>query len=249
MRCIVVVAFLVFIASGAYASSRKRDGAIQHAPGKATECDLCIDFAVQAINYLLNYVLDVKIIGSCDDICGSLNNSVETDVCNVLCDAVGVGAFVEILKKFENDIDPIYFCQLVKMCAISDCPDNSTCATIQSFEVYPQTGYGDVTFMFNATVIVSQTVGCGMVSFIYWPANQTKDALEDDYLVAEYVTGNWLMSDIVSAYDAGLTYGNWTLQIFVCEGACFSTFPHSRVLATATSWFNYLKKPTRFIGA
>jgi hypothetical protein len=75
------------------------------APGAGGMCDLCINFALVAINDLLNIILNSGIITGCSDLCTKLPNKYEADVCDVLCDAVGIDEFIKILEK--DDIDPV----------------------------------------------------------------------------------------------------------------------------------------------
>lgn len=81
-------------------------------------CPECINEAVELINVVLNVILDEGILGTCSEICQAVynyTNSTELrDACDIGCDAVGIDEFIKII--INADIDPIYYCQLVKMC-------------------------------------------------------------------------------------------------------------------------------------
>jgi hypothetical protein len=81
-------------------------------------CPECINEAVTLINVVLNVILDEGIVSSCGAICNAVYNKTGSkvlgDLCDIGCDAVGVDEFVKII--IHADIDPIYYCQLVRMC-------------------------------------------------------------------------------------------------------------------------------------
>ena len=81
-------------------------------------CPECIQEAVTIVNVLLNLVLDEGIIQSCGALCEALANKTGSgaigEICDVACEAAGVDEFVRLLVK--ADLDPIYYCQLAKLC-------------------------------------------------------------------------------------------------------------------------------------
>jgi hypothetical protein len=81
-------------------------------------CPTCINEAVAVINVMLNAILDEGIIATCGDLCGIVTNKTGSktlgDICDVVCDAYGIDEFVKALVTF--DIDPIWYCELAKLC-------------------------------------------------------------------------------------------------------------------------------------
>lgn len=81
-------------------------------------CQECIKESVAAINVLLNLILDQGIIGNCGDLCGALtnktNSTAEGDVCLVVCNVMGIAEFIKVLE--HTDLDPIWYCQMAKLC-------------------------------------------------------------------------------------------------------------------------------------
>lgn len=101
-------------------------------------CKACIEFADQALNELLNAILNLGVIGECSKVCtyiaDKIGSQVAGVVCNLLCDYVGIKEFVKIIET--ADLDPIYYCELLKACSIYDNGD----ANITSFSVSPSRG-------------------------------------------------------------------------------------------------------------
>lgn len=81
-------------------------------------CQDCIKEAVDAINVLLNLILDEGIIGSCGDLCNALVNKTgskyEGIVCLLVCNAIGIDELIKLLE--QSDLDPIWYCQIAKLC-------------------------------------------------------------------------------------------------------------------------------------
>jgi hypothetical protein len=55
-------------------------------------------------------------------------------VCNLLCDYVGITEFIKVIEN--ADLDPIYYCEILKACPINDNGD----AKITKFVVSPSQG-------------------------------------------------------------------------------------------------------------
>ena len=83
-----------------------------------TLCPECIDESVYAINVLLNEILDQGILGDCSKLCGALQNrtgsTVLADVCLLACDGLGIDEFIRALLRV--DLDPIWYCEIAKLC-------------------------------------------------------------------------------------------------------------------------------------
>ncbi|CAG5114757.1 unnamed protein product [Candidula unifasciata] len=105
---------------------------------RADLCPLCIQFTDEALDVLLNIILNSGIVGSCGVLCNALEQKTGSKVigavCNILCDIAGIKEFIKIIE--QADLDPIYFCELLKVCAVFDGGD----ATITKIIVSPQTG-------------------------------------------------------------------------------------------------------------
>lgn len=101
-------------------------------------CPICIQFADDALNFLIDAVLNVGVVGSCQVLCTYVADKTGSQtigtVCNLLCDFAGIDEFIKVLDR--ADLDPIWYCELLRFCAIFDQGD----ATITSFTVTPNKG-------------------------------------------------------------------------------------------------------------
>lgn len=81
-------------------------------------CPTCINIAEQSINILLNLILDSGIIGTCGTLCQALaektGSQVIGTICDLVCDAVGIDEFIKLLDN--ADLDPIWYCEIAKLC-------------------------------------------------------------------------------------------------------------------------------------
>lgn len=121
-------------------------------------CKTCINFADQALDILLNAILNVGIVGECSALCQFVEEKVGSEivgvVCNLLCDYVGIKEFISIIEK--ADLDPIWYCELLKACPINDHGD----AKITDFSVVPSQG-PQGTFTINLNYLSNNGTGTG----------------------------------------------------------------------------------------
>lgn len=77
-------------------------------------CQFCISCLEINIDALLNIILNIPNIGTCDDICLMLSDQIGVTCCSAICGYVGVEEFIEIINY--EDPDPIYFCEELGFC-------------------------------------------------------------------------------------------------------------------------------------
>jgi hypothetical protein len=98
-------------------------------------CPTCINIADRSINVLLELILDTGILGSCSALCQVLGektgSAIIATVCDFVCDAVGIDEFIKLIDK--ADLDPIWYCEIAKMC-----PGNSSdlACTVETKNLY-----------------------------------------------------------------------------------------------------------------
>ncbi|KAK7504838.1 hypothetical protein BaRGS_00003866, partial [Batillaria attramentaria] len=200
-------------------------------------CPLCVQFTGEAINALLNIILNAGVVGTCGELCQLLeektNNKALGAVCNILCDIVGIEEFIKLIEK--ADLDPIYFCELLGTCAINDNGD----ARITGLTISPKVGpQGQRTINFNIEskngtgtgelILFVKTVdGIPVEDGVLMPAQNasafpapqafTLNASPDpDCDPTQQMCENWLP-------------GNYTLIVDICNGECGSKHPHSQL--------------------
>jgi len=131
-------------------------------------CPTCINGAEETINVLLNIILDTGIIGTCGTLCTALaqktGSEILGDICDIVCDVVGIEEFI---KAIDNaDLDPIWYCEMAKMCPVNDNGD----AKITTFSILPATGRQGTTFAIDFTYVSMNGTGTGeMVVDIHTP--------------------------------------------------------------------------------
>jgi hypothetical protein len=150
-------------------------------------CKGCIEFADQALEQLLNAIVNIGIAGSCSKLCNYVEeqtgNKFIGTACNIFCDYVGITEFVKLID--QADLDPIYYCELLKQCKINDNGD----AKITKFQVSPNKGPQGTEFIFDLTYVSKNGTGTGEIYF----GIQTVDGipLEDSILLELQPAGTY----------------------------------------------------------
>jgi len=213
-------------------------------------CPACINEVVELINVALNVILDEGIIDSCAKLCQAVYNKSGSkdlgDLCDLLCDGVGIDEFIHIL--ITADIDPIYYCQVVDMCPVNDHGD----AKFTNFGVYPQTGPQGTTFVIDLTFKTVNGTGTGTFTFnIIDPKNQTSGDL---YWFEEKKAGTYpyrigFKTYTISTCDLSkggvcddFPVGTYNVTAQVCNGECGSHHPHTAIYDSQASSFVVTKK-------
>ena len=174
-------------------------------------------------------------IGSCAKLCGLLNTQWEATACNLVCDAVGIEAFVKAIG--HADLDPIYYCHIVDLCKEFD----DASATVTQLAVNPASGSQ---FTFTADINVNSTVGAGEVALQFYDstgANVGGGATTTSGAdVGEFTTS--LAYDNTQT-DEPLPAGDYTATFYFCQGECGSSHPISKILGSASTTFTIDQDP------
>lgn len=212
-------------------------------PNAFSWCATCIDFADQALDILLNAILQIGVIGTCGDICNVVEQKTGSQilgvVCNLLCDFVGVDEFVKIIEN--ADLDPIYYCELLKTCKVNDNGD----ATITSFKMVPLQGPQGT---FTAELEYTSVNGTGTGEIEIDIETVDKIPLGDAFLNLPQAPGNYAVKVTIKAEPdpdcdptqgpcEGWLPGLYKVSMAVCNGECGSKHPHSKVYDQATANF------------
>jgi len=207
---------------------------VQAAPKAPLDmCEFCVTFMDNAINQLLNILLNVGVIGSCGDLCNMLPNQLEAVACDLLCDYVGIEAFVDAINA--EDPDPIYICQEIDTCPTVS---NGNC-TIVASGVSPQKGPAGTTFNIYMKYQVSNPTGPGYLSVVINPADGGFP-LGDDVFEEGQADGLYQVTwplDSTPSEQEPFSPGLYQVFVAVCEGDCSNEHPWSGVYANATTQF------------
>ncbi|XP_012942224.1 countin-1 [Aplysia californica] len=211
---------------------------------EADLCPLCIQFTSQAINQLLNIILNAGVVGTCGTICNALAQKTGSQVlgaaCNILCDIAGVEEFVKLVEK--ADLDPIYFCEELKTCPVFDSGD----ALITKLVVTPATGpQGERLISFD----FASKNGTGTGEWRVYIQTVDGIPVESSFLQESQPPGSYNETlklkaepdpncDPTQGPCEQWLPGNYTVEVEICNGECGSKHPHSQV---------YDKKQTTFV--
>ena len=101
----------------------------------STNQTFAVAFAGEALQELLNLILNKGVVGSCGKLCAALvkatGNSKLGGPCNLLCDIVGIKDFIKWIQN--ADLSPYYDCIELGVCKTNDNGD----ATITSWLATP----------------------------------------------------------------------------------------------------------------
>eukprot|EP00020_Sapocribrum_chincoteaguense_P009806 CAMPEP_0170748646 /NCGR_PEP_ID=MMETSP0437-20130122/9977_1 /TAXON_ID=0 /ORGANISM="Sexangularia sp." /LENGTH=230 /DNA_ID=CAMNT_0011087525 /DNA_START=23 /DNA_END=712 /DNA_ORIENTATION=+ len=197
------------------------------------ECSVCVDFMGQAINTLLNAILNGGLVPGCSALCALTGPLVLP--CEALCLYVGYEEFVKVINM--TDPDPIYICQELDACN-HPAPGHFGNVTVDGLTVTPTSGSTgtDFTITFKFTVNEATSVGQVLVAVVPPDAEPFgAEQLTDGLAVGSYSVPFKFKATASEQepFDAG-TYG---VEAAVCDGTCTSPPRHKyqKILATAQS--------------
>lgn len=204
--------------------------------GKGALCSTCTQLTGQAINILLNYILNAGVVGGCAKLCGELSSKTERTVCDVACGLVGIKAFAAAIQK--ADLDPIYLCEELKICTA----DDGGAGKIDSLTVTPESGKQSSTFAGAMQVTVTNHTGAGEFRFEIKGGSDPASGASSVY--PELAPGSYgvkLNIDTTPSQDPtqGPQWepGLYSLTGAFCMGQCGSDHPHSKVFGEAGTNF------------
>ncbi|CAF0722424.1 unnamed protein product [Rotaria sordida] len=207
-------------------------------------CPTCINVADESINILLNLILDTGIIGTCGTLCQALAEKTGSEilgtVCDIVCDVVGIDEFIKLIEK--ADLDPIWYCEIAKLCPVNDHGD----AKITKFTILPPTGRQGQTFTIDFTFVSVNGTGTGEL---------TIDIRTPDHIPLG--TGFLLQAQKPGTYNERITVkaepdpqcdptqqpceqwlpGVYNVTVQICNGECGSKHPHSAIYDTGRGTF------------
>merc|ERR1712137_1211275 len=197
--------------------------AYQYGAGADQLCNVCVQVVVQEINVLLNAILNGD-IATCGKLCGNIDNKAVAGACDLVCDAVGITAFIKVLTNNTLLTDPLRQCQLIGVC--SDCIGASSTP-----EVVAQTQVSSDKAVSSFTFTITQATCAGMLRIGFTPY-RTQTTVQDTVvkgLEPNTYTYN-IEVDFTSEDDNGnkvhLPAGPAGLEFTLCDGACGTTDAH-----------------------
>ncbi|XP_013414049.1 countin-1-like [Lingula anatina] len=207
-------------------------------------CPTCVDFTTQAINALLEIILNGGVLTACSDLCGALANKTGSQavgaICDVLCSIVGVEEFIQLIQ--DADLDPIYFCELITVCPVFDSGD----ANITALTVKPPQGPQGTSFIVDIEYTSKNGTGTGELVIEL----DTVDGIPvaSAFLQQKQPPGTYGSKITIHAKpdpDCDPTQGpcemwlpgTYIVKIALCNGECGSLHPHSQIYDTGSTNF------------
>jgi len=206
-------------------------------------CPTCLNVADESINILLNLILDTGIIGTCGTLCTALaqkTSPIIGTICDLACDVVGIAEFIKMLEN--ADIDPIWYCEIARMCPINDHGD----CKITQFAIEPATGRQGTTFAINMQYVTGNGTGTGELAIgIHTP---DRIPLGASFLLEAKKPGTYNEQITIKAEPdpqcdptqqpcEQWLPGTYNVTVEICNGECGSKHPHSAIYDTKKGSF------------
>lgn len=161
-------------------------------------------------------------------------------MCTYACDAVGIYEFIKMVEA--EDLDPIYYCELLDMCPIDDCTGD--CMDIIRYVSVPQKAAAGATITQYVTVKIKKPWnGTGELNWIlYDPAEPNPESFGNLLIgglgpVGTYTYALQIPTGEGSPTGEPLGCALYTTEIQICNGQCGATHPHSRIFTQANTTF------------
>ncbi|CAF3349365.1 unnamed protein product [Rotaria socialis] len=211
-------------------------------------CPMCINEAVAAINVILNAILDEGILADCNKLCSIVANKSSSFIgtmCDLACDALGIDEFIHFI--IAADPDPIWYCEIARLCPINDNGD----AKFVKFSVLPSTGPQGTTFVIDCSFKSLNGTGTSMLRLdITDPTNETDS---NDFLIEAKKPGTYsekiglktltaLNCDPTKRICDSFLVGTYNVTAQFCNGECDSHHPHSGNYDLGKASFTVTKK-------
>ena len=198
-------------------------------------CEDCESEAVVIVNYALNSILNGGIVATCSDVCGGLKSEKSHNICMVTCRAIGIAAFVELIKSYSDYIDVTYFCSKAKMCTLREGGSISDASLVVSPATVKKGENANLTI--QLTMDVDHDLGAGMirVSMLKVDGNDIKEIGATDLKDGDGIPAGPLRINILDQLDDQTPAGKYEFQVQVCQCACGSPYPQSAIYTSVTA--------------
>lgn len=190
-------------------------------------CKPCIGLSEQGLNILLNYVLNVGVVGGCSKVCSALKGQGAVTICNIACDLVGIKEFVKILEN--SDLDPFYFCEELTLCPKGK---DDAAGKIVDIVPTPPSGPASTVFQLNLDFQVVNETGVGEIRLgVKGPGSIDigQGFPNTGFTPGTYRTTVSLDTSPQESADPPVEFlpGVYSLDFAVCQGECGSKHPGS----------------------
>jgi hypothetical protein len=204
---------------------------------KSDICTPCVSFVGNSINQILNVILKGGIIGGCNELCSKAfpDSKKEEGVCNMLCDSVGAYSFIDLIKKYSGYLDPIFFCETLKVCPVHE----GGIANLDSISILPPSGPIGTTFEIEVLFTVLNQTSTGELTLTITPPHS--NTFGDSMIDSGFAPGKYGVKFNLKASpteDEPFETGNYQVSLLACDGECGSKLPHTSTLFTGKANFS-----------
>jgi len=200
--------------------------------GKISFCDVCVQIMGEIINELLNIILNIGVLGSCEELCGYLPNKYEQDACDLICAYVGIEEFIRLIEY--EDPDPIFFCEEADICYHND---NGTATTL-SVSANPASGPAGTKFSLDFSYNVTSYTSSGGPNVVVVPPAGLP--LGGSEFVEGQAPGVYSVSfslDTTPSENDPFTPGSYEVEFALCSGDCSGRHKWSGQYCNGTTSF------------
>jgi len=232
LSCLVVVLVAFSTVEGSIRKMPHLQQTVTTKSPKWDMCPFCVNFMDNSINDLLNIILNAGVIGSCADLCSFLPNQLEQVACDLICDYVGIEAFIDFITY--EDPDPIYLCQLFDICPHVDGGKVNITAT----SITPPSGATGTTFTIEMDYKVIAQTSSGLVAINILPPDGFPlgdGEFEEGQAPGSY-SAKWTV-DTTPSEQEDFGPGIYQVQLAVCAGDCTTSHPWGGVYAQVNTQF------------
>lgn len=205
-------------------------------------CSPCYQLGEQGIGTLLNYILNVGVVGGCEELCSQLpsGKGVQT-ACDLVCSAVGIKAFMAAINN--TDLDVIYFCEVLHACPAGR---DDAYLELTDIAASPASVIKGNDVKLGLQVNVTNATGVGEFRLSVDGPGSATPLSQSFFLPSGIPVGEQLLSVSLTVKDGEdaqgfpktFEPGLYNFTFHVCQGECGSHHPHSRDFGTKMGFFN-----------
>lgn len=201
-------------------------------------CGPCVQIGSQAVNALLNYILNAGVVGGCGELCSKAPSKSTQTACDIVCSVVGIKAFTKALN--HTDIDPIYFCEELHACAPGS--DNASVKILGVQADPPSIKKGDTV---QLMMLLGVGVPSGVGEFHVAVHGPVTTSVSQSFLLPDgLAAGNQsegvslkVQDDESGDFPVIWSPGTYNFTFEVCQGECRSKHPHSKFFGSMSGSF------------
>ncbi|CAF0780001.1 unnamed protein product [Adineta ricciae] len=207
-------------------------------------CPQCINSFDELVQIVLDIILQYGVVDTCGHLCDLVEQKTGSGllgfICTMGCDFLGLEEFVKLMEK--ADIDPIYYCEVMKICPINDNGD----AKFKSFAVLPPRAQTESKIALDMVYVSKNGTGTGEMIIMIQTVD--KIPLSAGLLLEAQKPGTYgerIVIDTTPDPDCDPTQGEceqwlegtYNITVLLCNGQCGSHHPHTALYDTARGSF------------